>query len=105
MKEISVRELKNWMDTGKDFQLIDVREPYEYEWGNLGAENIPLATVLDNTDRISQKKEVVIHCKSGNRAGAIIDVLERKHGYTELYNLLGGIEAWCREIDSSIKIG
>ena len=102
MKEISVQELKTWKDQEKDFQLIDVRDPYEYEWGNIGATLIPLATVLDNVDKIEKTKDVVFHCKSGNRANAIIDVLETKHGFSNLFNLKGGIEAWSKEIDNSI---
>jgi adenylyltransferase/sulfurtransferase len=102
--EISVQELKAWKDEGRPFQLIDVREPYEFEWGNIdGAENIPLDSVLLQLEKISKAGEVIIHCKSGNRASAIIDVLKVKHGYTNLRNLTGGIEAWATEIDSGIN--
>ena len=52
MNEISVKELKQWMDEGKDFQLIDVREPFEYDICNLGGELIPMNTIPDNIDKI-----------------------------------------------------
>ncbi|MBD77681.1 MAG: NADH oxidase [Crocinitomicaceae bacterium] len=101
MKEISVQELKSWKESGKTFQLIDVRDNYEYEWNNIDGTCIPLNTVLDNLDRINREGDVVIHCNSGNRAVALIDILTNRHGFNNLINLKGGIEAWAEEIDSS----
>jgi rhodanese-related sulfurtransferase len=53
MKEVTVSELKQWKDEGKDFQLIDVRETFEYEMSNINGENIPLAGVMVEADKIS----------------------------------------------------
>ncbi len=102
MKEISVSELKEMMDQGKDFQLIDVREPNEYEFANLGGELIPLGTVADNAGKINRDKPVVIHCRSGARSGQAVRMLEQQHGFKNLHNLKGGILAWSAEIDPSI---
>jgi rhodanese-related sulfurtransferase len=102
MKEISVQELKQMMDNKEDFQLIDVREEYEYEWANLGGELIPLGTIINNLDKIKKDKKVIIHCKSGARSSAVIDTLEKQFGFTNLYNLKGGIMAYINEIDPSI---
>lgn len=102
MKEITVEELKEKMDRNENFQLIDVRESYEYEICNLNGELIPMSTVLDNMDRIAKDKPVVIHCKSGGRSGVIVMELERRFGMTNLYNLKGGILAYSRNIDPSI---
>jgi rhodanese-related sulfurtransferase len=102
MKEISVQELKQMMDNKEDFQLIDVREEYEYEWANLGGELIPLGTIVNNLDKIKKDKKVIIHCKSGARSSAVIDTLEKQFGFTNLYNLKGGIMAYINEIDPSI---
>src|SRR5437016_2583772 len=104
MKEITVQELKKKLDNKEDFQLIDVREPHEYELSNLGGELIPLATVLTNADKISKDKPVIIHCRSGARSATAVHYLEQKLGYTNLYNLKGGIIAWAREIDPSIPV-
>jgi adenylyltransferase/sulfurtransferase len=101
MKEIDVHTLKQMQDEGKDFQLIDVREPNEYETANLGGELIPLATVLDNADKISKDKMVVIHCRSGKRSASAINALESHFGFENLYNLQGGIMAYAQEIDPS----
>ena len=102
MKEITVQELKQKLDQHEDIQLIDVREDYEYDISNLKGELIPLGTVLDNVDRISKDKPVIVHCKSGKRSASIISILESRYGFTNLYNLKGGINAYAREVDQSL---
>lgn len=99
MKEVTVQELKEMIDSGADFQLIDVREPHEFDICNLQGELIPQADVPHSVDRISKDKKVVIHCRSGARSGNMVQWLEKNHGFTNLYNLKGGILAWAREID------
>jgi rhodanese-related sulfurtransferase len=103
MKEISVTELKELIDKGEDFQLIDVREPGEFQAANLGGELIPLATVPQNVEKISKDKKVVVHCRSGKRSSDAIRFLETNFGYTNLYNLKGGILAYKAEIDPSLN--
>jgi rhodanese-related sulfurtransferase len=103
MKEISVQELKEKIDKGEDFQLIDVREDFEYQVSNLGGELIPLGGILIETDKIARDKEVVIMCRSGKRSAAAVMQLEAQ-GFTNLYNLYGGILAWQEDIDPSIDV-
>ncbi len=103
MKEISVFELKVLIDSKADFQLIDVREPYEYEIANLNGELIPMATVLENYEKISRNKKVVIHCRSGKRSASAIHALEQTHGFDNLYNLIGGILAYADDVDPSLE--
>ncbi len=102
MKEVTVQELKQMIDSGEDFQLIDVREPYEAEISNLGGELIPVGTILDNADKISKDKTVVIHCRSGQRSKTAILNLEEKFAFRNLFNLRGGILAYADEVDHSI---
>ncbi len=102
MKEITVLELKKLKDTHSTFQLIDVREEHELEICEIGGEHILMAEMMDNLDRISKTKQVIIHCRSGGRSGAICQALE-KEGFTNVYNLKGGIIAWANEIDTSIS--
>ena len=98
VKEISARDLYDWQVKGEKFQLIDVREPHEYDIVNLGAELIPLATVSANADRIERDKKVVVHCKMGGRSAKAIRELEEKFGFDNLYNLKGGILAYIDEV-------
>ncbi len=102
MKEVTVQELKKLKDSGADFQLIDVREPHEYDICNLDGELIPMSEIPYNVDKISKTKQVVIHCRSGKRSGDMLLWLEKNHGFENLYNLKGGILAWSREIDPSM---
>jgi sulfur-carrier protein adenylyltransferase/sulfurtransferase len=102
MKEVTVQELKALMDSGASFQLIDVRESHEYEICNLDGELIPQAEIPHNTDKISKDKQVIIHCRSGARSGNMVQWLEKNNGFTNLYNLKGGILAWAKEIDTSM---
>ena len=103
MKEITVKELAELKASGADFQLIDVREPYEAEIAEMGGELIPMGSVMDNVDKISKDKQVIIHCRSGARSGNVVQALEAQHGYNNLYNLKGGILAWADEVDSNIQ--
>lgn len=103
MKEKTVEELKQMMDSGVDFQLVDVREPHEFEICNLNGLLIPMNEVPDNIDKIEKEKPVVIHCRSGARSGRIVDYLETTNGLTNLYNLKGGILAWADEIDPEMS--
>jgi sulfur-carrier protein adenylyltransferase/sulfurtransferase len=104
MKEITVKELQELKESGADFQLIDVREPYEYDICNLEGELIPMSEIPTNVDKIAKDKKVVIHCRSGKRSGDMLLWLEKNHGFNNLYNLKGGILAWAREIDSDMPV-
>jgi molybdopterin/thiamine biosynthesis adenylyltransferase/rhodanese-related sulfurtransferase len=98
VKEITPKELYELQVKGGPFQLIDVREPYEYDIVNIGAELIPLATVAEQADRINKDQPVIVHCKMGGRSARAIRELEEKYGFTNLYNLKGGIIAYIDEV-------
>lgn len=98
MKEISVTELKALKDQNADYVLIDVREQYEFDEANLGGKLIPMGEALDRAAEIPKDKKVIVHCRSGKRSASVITVLEQNLGYTNLYNLRGGILAYIDEI-------
>lgn len=98
IKEISSKELYNWQVNGESFQVIDVREPHEYDIVNIGAELVPLATVAAYAPNISRDTKVVIHCKMGGRSAKAIRELEEKFGFENLYNLKGGILGYIDEV-------
>jgi adenylyltransferase/sulfurtransferase len=102
LKEITVKELYDLQVKGEPIQLIDVREPHEYEIANIGGELIPLSTILDNADAISRDKKVIVHCKVGGRSAKAIKELEETYGFTNLYNLKGGILSWIEEVDPQL---
>jgi sulfur-carrier protein adenylyltransferase/sulfurtransferase len=102
IKEITSTELYDLQVRGENIQIIDVREPHEYEIANLGGELIPLGTVSANADRIDRNKKVIVHCKMGGRSAKAIHELEEKFGFTNLYNLKGGILGWIDEVQSEL---
>ena len=102
INEITARELYQWQVEGENFQLIDVREPHEYEIVNINGELIPLATVASQADRLARDKKVVVHCKMGGRSAKAIRELEEKFGFENLYNLKGGILGYIDEIQPEL---
>lgn len=103
MKEVTVQELKQKIDNKEDFQLIDVRETFEYETSNLDGLNIPLAGLLIEIDKVAKDKPVIIQCRSGQRSAAAVQQLEQR-GFTNVANLKGGILAWRAEFDPSMPV-
>lgn len=101
-QEISVDQLNDWIKSGKDFQLIDVREPYEYEIANLGGTLIPKGEILTHLNKVEREKPVVVYCRSGKRSRDVINLLEEKGGFDHLLNLQGGILAWADKIDPTM---
>ncbi len=102
MKEVTVQELKRMRDNNEPHQLIDVREPHEADIATIGAELIPMGQIVNEADKIAKDKPVIIHCRSGARSATVIMALEKQYGFTNLFNLKGGILAWAKEIDNSI---
>jgi rhodanese-related sulfurtransferase len=93
--DITVEELKTRMDNGEQINLIDVREPHEYEEFNLGGKLIPLGTLTTAMDELSDIKndEIIIHCRSGARSG-MAKMMLMENGFTHVRNLLGGVLDW-----------
>lgn len=99
---ISVHELKRKMDAGETFELIDVREPFEYEIARIGvAKLIPLGEIAARKDELQRKQLIVVHCHSGSRSAEAVRLLQQR-GFTNVYNLEGGIDAWSDQIDSTV---
>ena len=103
MTEVTVQDLQEMKERGDDFQLIDVREDFEYEMSNLQGLNIPLGGILIETDKISTDKPVVLMCRSGKRSAVALYQLEQQ-GFTNLVNLQGGILAWQQHIDPELTV-
>lgn len=99
---ISARELKRKMDAREAFELIDVREPFEFEIARIhGAKLIPLGEIAERADELHREHAIVVHCHSGGRSTEAVRLLQQR-GFTNVYNLEGGIDAWSDEIDPSV---
>ncbi len=94
MTNISADELLSRLNSSSDLLLIDVREPNEFKSGHIeGAISVPLSQFQQRYAEIPNNRELVIYCQSGMRSKAAGNWLI-KHGYTNLYNLRGGIRTW-----------
>jgi sulfur-carrier protein adenylyltransferase/sulfurtransferase len=103
MEEITATQLKQRLDKGDDIQIIDVREPHEYEIGQIpNSKLIPLGQVLNRMNEIDPERETVVHCKMGGRSAKAIDALQRSGFPGKLVNLKGGITAWSDEVDPRV---
>jgi rhodanese-related sulfurtransferase len=101
--DISIAEFRTLQERGLEHQLIDLREPYEAERCTLGGTLIPMGEILERLDELRRDVPVIMHCKSGNRAGAVVQALSQRYGFANVHNLLGGIEAWRETVDQSIN--
>jgi adenylyltransferase/sulfurtransferase len=100
--EMSPNELKRRMDSGEPFELIDVREPFEYEIARIdGAKLVPLGEISERLDELSGEQPIVVHCHSGKRSAQAARLLQQR-GFANVYNLEGGIDAWSDQIDPSV---
>src|SRR3954447_11121185 len=100
--EIDVKEVKEKLDRGDDFVLIDVREPHEYQICNIpAAKLIPLGQVAQRLGELNPDADIVVHCKSGMRSAKACGIL-RQAGFQQVRNMKGGILAWSNQVDPSV---
>ena len=101
---VDVESLRRRIEEGESLQLLDVRQPYEWEICNLddvddrGADLVPLGQLPNALDRVRDDRPVVVYCRSGGRSGRAVRFLQER-GYDNAMNLEGGILAWARKID------
>jgi len=102
--DLSVLELQEMLGRDADITLLDVREPFEWDIGNLGpqgAKLIPLAELPERLDELDRDADLIVYCRSGARSARAVDYLA-ENGFLRVRNLSGGILAWAEEIDPSI---
>jgi len=99
--EITVKELKQKMDDGEPINVLDVREPHEYEVANIGVKLVPLGELPRRLAEFDQNGNFAIHCKTGARSANAVKLLQDA-GFGNVYNVKGGITAWSEEVDPSV---
>ncbi len=102
VKSINVKQLDSLIKQKANIQIVDVREAYEYDIANIHGELMPKSEVTNYIQKIAKDKQVVVHCRSGKRSSDVIELLQEKYGFENLYNLEGGILAWAKEIDQTM---
>jgi sulfur-carrier protein adenylyltransferase/sulfurtransferase len=100
--EIDAVELKQKMDRGDDFVLIDVREPHEYQICRIpGSKLIPLGEVPKRVNELNSADDIVVHCKMGGRSAKAVEFLKQA-GFRKVKNMKGGILAWSDKVDPTV---
>jgi rhodanese-related sulfurtransferase len=98
--EISPEDLHRRLQAGDDLQLIDVREPEEYDYCHLpGSLLLPLAEVPRRAAEIRAEGPVVVICHHGVRSAQALGYLRQRLGRTNVLNLRGGVAAWAEQVD------
>ena len=92
---ITAEELKTRMDNNENLFIIDVREPWENEEFNIGALNIPLASLPAHVEELKERMndEIIVHCAMGGRS-ANAQMMLQQMGFTQVRNLIGGMNGW-----------
>ena len=104
MQIISALELNHAMQKGQEFEIVDVREPYEYDACNIGSLHIPMGEICNRIADLPKNKNIVIMCRSGKRAEAVANILMTDYSISNVYILDGGILAWKDQIDLTLDI-
>ncbi len=104
VRQISPRELARMLANDHPAHLVDVRQPWEYETAALpGATLLPLAELASRLGELNLASEslVVVYCHHGIRSRTGAQILEQV-GFTNVFSLAGGIDAWSREVDPGV---
>ena len=102
VQEIQPSQLADRLATGDDLEIIDVREPFEWDIGHIpGARLVPLNRIADEIPRLNKRRETVLYCKVGVRSRVAAERLAEA-GVSEVRNLAGGILRWIDEVDPTM---
>ena len=102
VQTLSVSEFKTWRDDNKAYVLLDVREDGEVAYANIeGHTHIAMNLIPLRHNELPDDKPIVVYCHHGMRSMQVALFLEHA-GFSDVYNLSGGIEAWSVQIDPSV---
>jgi adenylyltransferase/sulfurtransferase len=99
---VTVQDLHQMQKEEANFFLLDVREPFEYQIAKIpGSTLIPLGELGERLGELPRDQKLVVHCRSGVRSGNAVGLLQQA-GFTDVWNVTGGILAWSEEIDPTV---
>lgn len=106
MQQLTVKELQAMLAQPevKRPQMLDVREPWEWQLARIdGAAHIPMQQIPARIQEIDEMRPTVVYCHHGMRSLQVVAFLEQQ-GFQQLHNLVGGIDAWSRQIDPAVPL-
>lgn len=106
MKDITVQELAEMLNNDSSFTLLDVRENYEFDFGHINCNciNIPMGELAGRIEELDKNQAIYVICMSGSRASAVANYIKINFGLEKVGSVIGGVEAYAKEIDQSIRI-
>jgi rhodanese-related sulfurtransferase len=103
MNEITPQELKQRLDAGSGPVLVDVRQDWETKLCRLpNAVHIPIEEIELRTEELNRDDEIVVYCHQGVRSAAVAEYL-RGLGFSNVRNLMGGLDYWARAVDPGMR--
>jgi len=102
--QLSPVELMDWLKNGRLPLILDVRDPHEWDISNLGewgAVLIPKKQVVNRLDELDAERDIVVQCRTGVRSADVVRELQAR-GFTNLWNLDGGINRWAEEVEPTM---
>ena len=106
MKQITAAELAGWLgETARARPvLLDVREPWEFQTCAIpGSRHVPMREIPARAGELDPQAQIVVICHHGSRSMHVATFLERS-GFSSVYNLAGGVDAWARTVDASMPV-
>ena len=101
VQSITPSELKERLDAGEHLELLDVREPWEYELARIeGSRLIPMGEISERVGELDPGAETVVICHHGSRS-AYVTLALRQAGFAKVLNLEGGLDAYA-DVDGSV---
>ena len=103
IRQLSAEELKALITSGTPFELVDVRAEWERDIAKLDGSRLLDQEYHDHLLTLDRTTMIVFQCHHGIRSQSAAEYFEQ-HGFTNLVNLLGGIDAWSRRVDPAVPI-
>ena len=102
VREIPAKDLKQLIDSGKVQHLYDVRTPKEREVAMIAGTKLLDDATMAQIEQLPKDTPIAFHCHHGGRSRAAAEHFV-KQGFKTVYNLAGGIDAWSKDVDPSVK--
>lgn len=101
---MSPKEVRELINTESEFKILDVRENYEHAQCSLSCMHIPMAEIENNIDTLKKINKIAVICRSGKRAEAVANWLEKEHNLQNLIVIEGGMLSWKEQVEPSLDI-
>jgi rhodanese-related sulfurtransferase len=102
-RNLTTTQVKEKLDRGERFRLIDVREPNEHAIARIeGTELLPLSRATEWIETLPRDEEIVFFCHVGGRSAQVASYLAEQYGFAQVANMLGGIDDWSARIDPGV---